>query len=260
MRDSTYSALFGAMSNEHKLGLIANNLANANTTGYKKDQVAFHDTFQRFAHDYLVDSRSYLRDKNLWPKPDVMAKPRLSEQRTDFSQGSLQMTGNPLDLAISGEGFFKLRTPDGDFLTRSGSFQLTAEGGIISEQGYELLGQGGPLLLPGAGNVIIDSQGQVSVDGAVTNILDVVTVDDPTALEKVGNNLYRVRPGAKATETPVPPETRVEQGYIEKANVEVVTEMVAMIEVQRAFEMYQRMISGTSEMDRTVTDKVGSVV
>lgn len=259
MQDSTYSALFGALSNEKRLAIIANNLANANTTGYKADQVAFQDTFQRFAHDYLVDSRVSLRDKELWPKPDVVAKPRLSEQHVDLSQGSLQFTGNPLDLAISGEGFFKVRTSDGDFLTRAGSFQLSTEGGVISEQGYALLGQGGPLTIPEGGNIQVDPLGQVLADGEVVNALDLVTVDDPRALEKVGNNLYRVRPDSSAQEVPVT-GSRVEQGYIEKANVEVVGEMVAMIEVQRAFEMYQKMITGSSEMDRTVNDKVGSVV
>lgn len=259
MRDSTYSALFGAMSNEQRLSLIANNLANANTTGYKKDLVAFHDTFQRFAHDYLVDSRSYLRDKELWPQPDVLAKPRLSTQTVDFSQGSLQKTGNPLDLAISGDGFFRVRTADGDFLTRTGSFQLTADGTVITEQGYELLGQGGPLVLPNGGDVEIDANGQVRFRGEEINALDLVTVTNPADLEKVGNNLYRIRQGAQATEAPAT-EARVEQGFLEKANVEVVTEMVNMIEVQRAFETYQKMITGGAEMDKTVTDKVGSVI
>lgn len=259
MRDSTYSALFGAMSNEQRLNLIANNLANANTTGYKKDVVTFHDTFQRFAHDYLVDSRPYLRDKNLWPQPEVLAKPRLSNQGVDLSQGSLQRTGNPLDLAISGDGFFKVRTADGDFLTRTGSFQLTTDGTVITEQGYQLLGQGGPLVLPNGGDVEISSNGQVRVRGEEINALDLVTVTNPADLEKVGNNLYHLRQGSKATEAPAP-EAQVEQGYLEKANVEVVTEMVSMIEVQRAFEMYQRMITGTAEMDKTATDKVGSVI
>jgi flagellar basal-body rod protein FlgG len=105
----------------------------------------------------------------------------------------------------------------------------------------------------------VDPLGQVLADGEVVNSLDLVTVDDPRALEKVGNNLYRVRPDSSAQEVPAT-GSRVEQGYIEKANVEVVGEMVAMIEVQRAFEMYQKMITGSSEMDRTVNDKVVSVV
>lgn len=259
MQDSTYSALFGALSNEKRLAIIANNLANANTTGYKRDQVAFEDTFQRFAHDYLVDSRVSLRDKELWPKPDVIAKPRLSEQHVDLSQGNLQLTGNPLDLAITGEGFFRVLTPDGDFMTRSGSFQMNTEGGIISEQGFNLLGSGGPLTIPPGEKIQVDGLGQVLVGGEVVNTLDLVTVDDPRALEKVGNNLYRVREGSQAQEVPAT-EARVEQGYIEKANVEVVGEMVAMIEVQRAFEMYQKMINSSSEMDKTVSEKVGSVI
>ena len=259
MQDSTYSALFGALSNEKRLAIIANNLANANTTGYKRDQVAFQDTFQRFAHDYLVDSRISLRDKELWPKPDVIAKPRLSEQHVDLSQGSLQLTGNPLDFAISGEGFFKVRTPDGDFLTRAGSFQLSTQGTVLTEQGYSLLGQGGEVNIPEGAKVQVDGLGRVYADDTQITTLDLVLVDDPRALEKVGNNLYRIRQGSNAQEVPAA-DARVEQGYIEKANVEVVGEMVAMIEVQRAFEMYQRMITGTSDMDKTVSEKVGNVI
>ncbi len=258
MRDSTYSALFGAMSNEMRLNLIANNLANANTTGYKKDQAGFHDTFLRFAHDYLVDSKPYIRDKELWPEPRVMAKARLARQQTDFSQGSMHLTGNQLDFALNGEGFFKVRTADGDFYTRSGRFQRTALGQLVTEQGYEVLGQGGPVSIPEGARLTVDAKGLIRVDGEEVGALDVVLVSDPTALEKTGNNLYRVRPGREATEAPAE-NTTVEQGYLEKANVEVVTEMVSMIEVQRAFEMYQRMITGTSELDKTATDKVGSV-
>ncbi len=111
MQDSNLSALFGAMSNEHRLNLIANNLANVNTTGYKKDKVAFKDVFLHFAHDYILDSKPYIRAKPLWPEADVLAKPRLSEQKTDFSQGSLKATGNPLDLAIQGGGVFQGAKP-----------------------------------------------------------------------------------------------------------------------------------------------------
>lgn len=257
MRDSMMNAMFGAMSNEIRMNMIANNLANVNTTAYKKDQVAFHDTFLRFAHDYMVDARPSLRDKEMWPKADLMAKPRLSDQKTDFSQGSLQVTGNPLDLALSGEGFFRVRTPDGDYLTRNGSFQLDSEGNLITEQGYQVLGGGGAVTIPqGTSSVLIDSAGTIRADGQELATLDLVAVDDQRQLQKIGNNLFQVDPRGTATE--VDPEgLSVEQGFLEKPNVEVVTEMVDMIETQRAHQMYTKMMQGTGDIDDKLINTVG---
>lgn len=257
MRDSIMNAMFGAMSNEIRLNQIANNLANVNTTAYKKDRVAFHDTFLRFAHDYMVDARPSLRDKDLWPKADLFAKPRLSDQKTDFSQGALQNTGNPLDLALVGEGFFRVRTPDGDYLTRNGSFQLSSEGTLITEQGFEVLGTGGPVAIPpGTRNVSIDAAGQIRADEQVLGALELVDVDDKRQLQKIGNNLYQIDPEGTAAEIP-PEDLSVEQGFLERANVEVVTEMVDMIETQRAHQMYSKMMQGTGEIDQKLINTVG---
>ena len=256
MQDSMYSAMFGAMSNEIRMDNIANNLANVNTTGFKKDKVAFHDTFQRFAHDYLVDGRPYMRADELWPRADVIAKPRLSGQQIDFSQGNLQQTGNPLDLALSGEGFFRIRTGNGDYLTRNGSFQLSGDGRLVTEQGFEVLGSGGPVILPQGAPVTIDTQGVIRSGNDQVGQLDVVTVSDFKALEKLGNNLYGLKDTAGAQELPAEDVT-VEQGYLEKGNVNVVTEMVEMIEVQRAFTLYTKMLQGTNEIDTKLVNQVG---
>lgn len=256
MRDSLMSAMFGAMSNEHRMNQIANNLANVNTTAYKKDHVAFHDTFLRFAHDQMVDARPFLRDKEMWPKADVVAKPRLSDQTTDFSQGAMRKTGNSLDFALVGEGFFKVRTPDGDFLTRSGSMQLTTGGDLITEQGFQVLGGGGPVTIPSGAQVIIDSNGQVRANNEVVGQLELVDVDDKNQLQKIGNNLYQLDPEGTAEEIP-PTDLTVEQGFLERGNVEVVTELVAMIETQRAFQMYTKVMQGTDELDRKMITTLG---
>ncbi|MGE4551784.1 MAG: flagellar basal-body rod protein FlgF [Desulfovibrionaceae bacterium] len=258
MDNSMYSAMFGAMCNEMRMDTIANNLANVNTTAYKKDQVAFHDTFQRFAHDNLLDSKTYLRDRELWPRADVIARPRLSDQAADFSQGSLQVTGNPLDLALTGKGFFKVRTPDGDYLTRSGSFQLGSDGRLLTEQGFEVLGGGGPVILPQGNTVQIDVSGQIRVGDDVVGALDLTDVSDYKALEKKGNNLYGIRDGSGATEQP-PEDLSVEQGSLEKSNVEVVTEMVAMIETQRSFEMYTKVMQESRDADTKLATQVANV-
>lgn len=257
MRDSTYSAMFGAMSAEHRMNTIANNLANVNTSGYKKDSLAFHDTFMRFAHDSMIDAKPFLRDAEMWPRPHVMARPRLAAQQTDFVQGHMEVTGNPLDFAIHGEGFFKVRTPQGDFYTRNGRFTVNAEGTLVNEDGYMVLAQGGPVQIPQGAEVVVDGAGMFRTAAEELGRLDVVSVGDPTVLEKLGKNLYGVKPGKEAAEAPVPRETSVSQGYLEKSNVEVVEEMVNMIEVQRGFELYQKMIITTNDIDQKTIEQVG---
>jgi len=258
MRESMYSALFGAMSNEHRLDVIANNLANVSTNGYKKDSYSFQDTFQRFAHDYLVDPKPFVRDKDIWPKPYVQARVRLGGQYSDMSQGSMQVTGNSLDLALVGEGFFKVRTPKGDFLTRNGSFQLSSEGNLVTEQGYEVLSGGSAINLPRDNTVQIDSKGVITVDGNQISTIDLVNVSDPKSVEKVGKNMYQIRKGSNATEI-APENLQVQQGYLEKSNVEIVGEMVNMMEAQRAFEINQKLMTTTDSMESLVINKVGSV-
>ncbi len=252
MRSSVFSALFGAMSNEHRIDISANNLANVNTTGFKRDNCAFQDTFQRFAHDSIVDAKPFIRDKNMLPAPKILARPRLSEEVIDMSQGAFQKTGNPLDLAIRGDGFFKVQKDGGEFLTRAGVFSLSPEGVLITEQGYPVMANGGEVSVPPRSDVVIDAEGVITADGQEIAQLDFVQPADTKALKKQGENLYIVEGGEE-----VPAEGEIVQGYIEKSNVEVVNEMVAMIECQRSFEMYQKMISTTDQLDQKVIQQVG---
>ena len=260
MRDSMYSALYGAMSNEFRVDQISNNLANVNTSGYKRDRLTFHDTFIRYAHDYLIDSKPYLRDKDIWPRANVMARPRLSDQYVDTTQGSLEATGNPLDLGISGEGFFKVRAPEGDFMTRNGRFIRQADGTIVTPEGYPLLGAGGPLVIPEtARDVAIDASGMIRADGIEIGLIDLVSVTDPMALEKIGKNLYQLQDGGVGEEIPAV-DSEINQGFLEKSNVEVVTEMVKLIDAQRSFQVYQKMMQTTTELDKKAIDSVGKTL
>lgn len=251
MRSSIFSALFGAMSNEHRIDISANNLANVNTTGFKRDNCAFQDTFQRFAHDYVVDAKPFIRDKNMLPEPKIMARPRLSDEVIDMGQGAFQKTGNPLDLAVRGDGFFKVQKDGGEFLTRNGVFTLSPEGILITEQGYPVMANGGQVAIPPRSDVTIDAEGVIRADGAEIAQLDFVQPANTKELKKNGENLF-VLEGEE-----VPAEGEIVQGYIEKSNVEVVNEMVAMIECQRSFEMYQKMISTTDQLDQKLIQTVG---
>ncbi|WP_421900955.1 flagellar basal-body rod protein FlgF [Maridesulfovibrio sp.] len=251
MRSSIFSALFGAMSNEHRIDISANNLANVNTTGFKRDNCAFQDTFIRFAHDYVADAKPYLRDKDQLPEAKIMARPRLSEEVIDMSQGSFQKTGNPLDLAIRGDGFFKVQKNGETLLTRNGVFTLSSEGTLVTEQGYPVMANGGEVNLPPRSRVAVDGEGVIFADGQEVGRLDFVQPADYRALKKQGENLF-INEGGE-----IPAEGEVAQGYIEKSNVEVVNEMVAMIECQRSFEMYQKMITTTDQLDQKVIQQVG---
>ena len=256
MRNSSYSALFGALSNEIRMSTIANNLANVNTTAYKKDQMAFHATFTRFSHDYLVDSKSFIRDKDLFPKANIMAKARLSDQQTDFSQGSLQKTGNQLDFALTGDGFFKVQSGGDVLYTRAGNFLVDSGGTLMTQDGNPVLVDGGPISIPPGADVVVGPDGGFSINGEQAGVFDIVTFDDLAVMEKVGSNYYRPSEGGDGAEVEVT-EGIVQQGFLEKGNVDVVTEMVAMIETQRSFTMYSKMIQGTDELDKKLITQIG---
>lgn len=258
MQESMYSAMFGALTQEHRMDIIANNLANVNTSGYKRDRMAFKDVFIRYAHDDIREPLMHLRSQPLFPEPDYYAKPRVAVSKIEFNQGSLKQTGNPLDVALSGDGFFKVQTRDGrELYTRNGAFSLNAAGGLINAGGDAVMGEGGPIELPAGGEVVVNGAGQIFVDGAQVAALSVVNVANPdVVLQKVGNNYFEPMRAGGAVEEPVA-DTTVEQGYLEAPNVEVVTEMVNMIETHRAFEAYQKIIQNTKETDSKAIDQVG---
>ena len=259
MQESMYSAMFGALTQEHRMNLIANNLANVNTTGYKQDRQAFEDVFISYAQDSIREPMMNMRSEALFPAPDYYAKPRIAVSKTEFTQGSLKQTGNDLDVAISGDGFFKVRTSDGkDYLTRDGSFSRSPDGRLVNAKGDSILGDGGPLELPANSKVYIDGAGRIFADGGEVGALQVVSVDNLDALQKVGHNYFKLQENSGAAEIPLPDGSVVAQGYLEAPNVEVVTEMVNMIETQRAFEAYQRVITTTGETDSKAILKVGS--
>ena len=256
MQDSMYTALFGALSNEHRMNSIANNLANVNTTGYKRDLLSFRDTFMRYAHDEIMEPQTHLRSEKLFPEPHHVARVRLAYAKTDFEQGSLKITGAPFDVAITGSGFFKVRTEQGDFYTRNGHFRLTGEGQLITEQGFPVLSDGGEITLPpGVKNFTIAESGAIYGDGDLMGQIGLVDVDRHLDLEKLGGNMYRPRPGTEVEE--IPATGRIAQGFLETSNVDPVYEMVNMIETQRQFEAYTKIMQTTETLDREAATKVG---
>ena len=256
MMRALWTAGSGMVAQQANVDVIANNLANVNTTGYKRDMLSFKDTFAMYAHDQIMEPQVNLRSKKLFPEPQHLSRTRIAQAQVDYDQGSLKITGAPLDVAISGNGFFKVRTPQGDFYTRNGHFRMTGEGMLITEQGFPVLGNGGEITLPeGVKNFTIAENGDIYGDGEPMGSIDLVEVSDPLSLEKLGSNMYRPRVGSDVQE--VESKSYMVQGFLEVSNVNPVYEMVNMIEAQRQFEAYAKVMQTTEAIDKETITKVG---
>lgn len=224
------------LNQEQRLNQVTNNLANVDTPGFKKETVTFDEML------YQANRSRQRVGKGL----------RID---TIHQQGVVQKTDAPLDLAISGDGFFKVETPAGVRYTRAGNFQRNNEGLLVTANGYPVLGETGPVTITGT-KVDVASDGRLYVDGVQTNRLTVVTAD-PKALKKEGENLFRLVDGAAEEASP---NAQLMQGHLEKSNVNSVTEMTEMIDLYRAYEGQQKMIRAVDDMDDLAVRKVGSLV
>jgi len=225
-------AVRGCQKEEIRMDVIANNLANSSVPGFKRDRVAFHAFLKEAMGSSLVT---------------IM---------TDMGQGDLRFTGNELDLAINGPGFFKLSTPEGIRYTRKGNFNIDASGNLVTSEGYSVLGKGGPINIT-KGSVSVDEVGRILVNGQELDQLDLVVFSDSSRLIKTGGALFK-RPEAMEEQAPGP-ETAIRQGYLEGSNVNVAEEMVKMIHSIRAFESYQRALKTLDHMDNKATNEVAKL-
>jgi flagellar basal-body rod protein FlgG len=219
MNAAMYKALSGAIVQMRRLEVIAQNLANVNTSGYKGEHLAFGEV--------LVGA--------FGQKEQMGGMVVVGEQRVDFSQGELQQTGNPLDLAIEGEGFFVLDTPRGVRYTRQGTFTLSSDGTVVTPLGDPLLGAAGPIRVEGK-EVKVTPEGTVLSDGVEIERIRVVRFANPLQLAKEGHSLFR----APESDAQAASAFRVLQGNLEQANVDSIGALVALITVQRQFEAYER--------------------
>jgi flagellar basal-body rod protein FlgF len=230
-----------------RLAVLANNLANVTAAGYKADRPEF---FQLLTSPRAAGSVS----------PTGSAAP-LQElpgdvvTRTDFSPGSVRETGNPLDVAIEGSGFFVVRTAAGVRLTRNGAFTRSTDGLLVTVDGAPVLGPGnGTIQLPEQGRIAIDEQGQITVDGAPISSLLVVDPPNPERLTKEGGTRF-VAPAELA----LPPAERatVRQGALEQSNVNPIATLVDMIDALRVYEAAQRTARGVDETLGRAVNEVG---
>lgn len=250
-------AASGMAAQETKLDTIANNLANSNTTGYKRQDAEFEDLLYQNVRGPALTGTGQTAPTGVQVGMGVRV---VAVQRL-FSQGSLQQTGNPLDVAIEGNGFLPIMRPTGEqAYTRAGSLKLDAEGRLVTSDGLPIEP---PITVPtDATAVTIATDGTVSAtrpgqpQAAALGQLQLVTFPNPGGLQGVGRNLYEATAasgdalaGAAGTEG----RGTLMQGALESANVEVVNEMIALIRTQRAYEINSKVISAADEMLRNAT-------
>jgi len=246
MSDAVYQATAGALIQQYRLDILSNNLANVNTVGFKEDK----------AHFQLIETEP-LSDDAQGPvlAPVLSGDPALAFY-VNFSQGSLRHTGNPLDLAIEGDGFFNVQTPEGTQYTRKGNFILTENNLLATQEGYPVLGQSGTIQLDGT-SMAIAKDGSVQVDGSTVDVISVTHFAEPQLLQKTGDALFREPEGAN---TGTASEGfQMMQGFVEMANVDPVRGMVDMIEALRVFEAYQKVLETIQDVDSQAVGEVGTV-
>lgn len=227
MDSGYYAACAGLAAQTQALELVAHNLANLATTGYRGQQTTFRSLL---AGSGAVQGNSINAAIN-----DYGA---LSGSRLDLTSGSLVATGNPLDVAVSGSGFLTVQSAQGVLYTRDGTLHLTSAGQLVTSQGNAVLGQQGPVILP-TGNVTISSDGTISVDGAVVDQLRLAEFSPQTNLTAVGNATYSAPAGSALAAA----ETSLNQGMLEGSNVSPTAGVVQLITVQRNTEMLSRALS-----------------
>jgi flagellar basal-body rod protein FlgF len=231
MIKGVYSSGSGMQPRMMRLDVISNNLANIDTAGFKRDNL-----FIKILKDKGTEMA---QGKGELAGMDV-------KQYTDFSEGSLRQTGNQLDMAIIGNGFFSIDTPNGIRYTRNGNFMLAVDGTVVTNQGYPVLGSAGKIQLPDVnklaqGDISISETGDIFVDKNSVGKLRVVTFDDLTKLKKDKSSSF-------VTDEPERPvgddsnSTIIRQGFLEESNVDGIEEMITMIELGRSFESDQKAI------------------
>ncbi len=221
----------------HRLDSAVRNIVNVDTAGFKAERVHF-----------LEGSTGAGTAKG---RPARKPAPT-----ADYSQGAMQKTGNVLDLAIRGEGFFAVQTKDGVAYTRDGRATLNENGDLVSLAGDYILGRGGKITISGD-DIQISENGAVRVDGSEVDTLKIVSFREPSALIKLNARLYRNPDDVAGVQKGG--DSQIKSGCLELSNVQAIREMVEMINIQRTFESYQKAIQTIDEQNKASTSRVGKL-
>jgi flagellar basal-body rod protein FlgF len=236
MENAIYTSLTRQSGLMREMQVVANNIANLSTTGFRREGVIFAEHVKR-----LEDAPS-------------LSMARASGRVVDLSQGELSQTGGSFDFAIRGEGFFLIETPEGERLSRAGHFTPNAEGDLVNPDGMRLLDAGGaPVFVPpDAGPVALAPDGTLSANGLPLARIGLWLPADPTSLRHQQGTLF-------AADAPEPMQEGgvILQGYLESSNVNPIAELSRMIEVQRAYEMGQKLLDREDERIRNTIQALG---
>jgi len=244
MENALLIGLSRQMALSHELDVVANNIANVNTTGFKADNASFSEFLMTKARDNDFGGKdkrlSFVQDRNTW---------------IDLSQGALERTGNPLDVAIDGKGYLVVQTPRGQRYTRNGALSINASGQLVTSDGNQVLGTSGPITFQSSDHdVSISPSGIITVREGTSTVdasrgqLQIVAFDRPRQLQKDGGSTFMAPAGVNPN--PAPQGTRVVQGAIEKSNVHAVAEMARMIEITRSYSDIANILQQQSDLRR----------
>jgi flagellar basal-body rod protein FlgF len=251
MENALLIGLSRQMTLERQLDVVANNVANVNTAGYKSDSSLFEEFLKSGAHEDNFVGRdrrvSYVQDRATF---------------RDFSQGPSEQTKNPLDVAIDGSGFLVVQTPAGERYTRDGGLQMNNTGQLVTAAGNPVLGTSGPIVFqPTDHDINVSPDGTVTVlegtarTDSIRGKLRLVSFPDAQKLLKEGLNLYASGEGSPQPDL----KSQVRQGFIEKSNVNAVAEMSRMIEVTRAYTQISTLLQQQSDLHKTAIQQLADV-
>lgn len=236
-----------------RMDLVSNDLANVNTTGYKKDFAVISS----FEEELLYRMKDIENNKpNNKPIGYISPGARVEDIYTQFTQASFMETGDLNNFAIDGEGFFQVQTPNGLRYTRDGSFSVNKAGSLVTKEGYAVMGENGPIelgqeFLSSNTDMVVGRLGNIRVGLDNIDKLVVVNFEEPQALLKQGDNLYI------SEEEGIPINSQIYQGYLEVSNVNAVEAMVDMITISRAYEMNQKMIQVHDQLLGKAVNEIG---
>jgi flagellar basal-body rod protein FlgF len=248
MTDSIGDVVAGALFQQLRLGTISNNLANANTIGFKKDGVIFDPNGAATLSDTQAKPISTL-DMELYAS-NIPAR-----TFTDYEQGNLVTTGNKFDVAIDGKGFFCIETLEGNRYTRKGNFTLNDKKELCTDEGYPILGKDGKIIIDDS-DFRIDEKGNILVDGNHLDTLKIVDFDPNSLIKKGEGQFVPINGEIQEKEAQ---NISIHQGYVEQSNVNTVKMMTEMIDTLRGYESYQKVISSLNESTLLAINKVGEV-
>jgi flagellar basal-body rod protein FlgF len=243
MENAQLISLSRQIALQRQMDVVANNIANLNTTGFKAESILFEEFVMPVA-----------RDQNFAPTDQALSFTHDWATMHDMQGGAIVQTGNPLDVALQGEGFLAVVTPGGERWTRAGALQVDAEGVLVNFDGHPVLGDGGEIRFdPEETTITIDASGAIATNAGAKGRLRIVEFADPQELAREGDNLF-------VGGTPLPATaTRVVQGAIERSNVSGVAEMSEMIRVQRAYQSVAAMMERQDDVRRSAIQKLGTL-